>query len=409
MALDTTLPQPLALQLAQLPTLKRWLVATLARIRYGRLTIHLDGERYVVGHSDDIHASLHIHRPLRLALKCLGKGDLGFGEAYVAGDWSSDNPADLLTLLLRNWEQFGNTLDNRKLLRKPANWFHRLRRNSVSNSRKNIAHHYDMGNDFYREWLDTSMTYSAALYTQPNMTLAQAQHAKYQRILDELQVTAGQTVLEIGCGWGGFAELAAERGCKVHGITLSSEQLAWAQQRLARFGEQIVLELRDYRHLEGTYDHIVSIEMFEAVGEQYWQTYFHTLQRHLKPGGRAVLQIITIGDDWFETYRSRADFIQRYIFPGGMLPNPASLQQLVADSNLMQVNHIGFGKDYARTLREWDAAFVAALPALRPLGYDTRFERLWRYYLAYCEAGFNERRIDVIQLTLEKPSETPLR
>lgn len=403
MPLETTLNPPLVPSFAHLPTLKRWLLATFARIKYGRLGIHLDGEYYVLGHSDELHASIHIHRPLRLALRCLTKGDLGFGEAYIAGDWSSEHPADLLTLLLRNWEQFGKTLDSRKLLRKPANWFHQLRRNSVRNSRKNIAHHYDMGNDFYHEWLDSSMTYSSALYTTPDSTLEQAQRAKYQRILDELQVQPGQTVLEIGCGWGGFAEMATEQGCKVYGITLSNEQLTWAQQRLQRFGEQTVLELRDYRHVEGTYDHIVSIEMFEAVGEQYWETYFQTLQRHLKPGGRAVLQIITIGDKWFETYRSRADYIQRYIFPGGMLPNPASLDRLITASHLKPINHVGFGKDYARTLREWDERFIAALPTLRPLGYDQRFERLWRYYLAYCEAGFNEERIDVVQVTLEKP------
>ncbi|SEB03801.1 cyclopropane-fatty-acyl-phospholipid synthase [Thiothrix caldifontis] len=403
MPLETTLPRPLVADFGHLPTFKRWLMGVLARIQHGRLTIHLDGERYVVGHSDELHATIRIHHPLRLALKCLGKGDLGFGEAYVAGDWSSDHPAALLTLLLRNWEKFGNTLDNRKLLRKPANWWHNLRRNSVHNSRKNIAHHYDMGNDFYREWLDASMTYSAALYTAPEMTLEQAQRAKYQRILDELQVQPGQTILEIGCGWGGFAELAAEYGCKVHGITLSREQLAWARHRLARFGTQTQMELRDYRHLQGSYDHIVSIEMFEAVGEQYWETYFQTLQHHLKPGGRAVLQIITIGDAWFETYRSRADFIQRYVFPGGMLPSPLRLDTLITDNNLKQINHISFGKDYARTLAEWDQRFIAALPTLRPLGYDQRFERLWRYYLAYCEAGFNEGRIDVIQTTLEKP------
>ncbi|EIJ33249.1 SAM-dependent methyltransferase [Thiothrix nivea] len=403
MSMENTLPQPLVLQLAQLPTFKRWLIATLARIQHGRLSIHLDGESYIVGHSDELHASIHIHHPLRLALKCLGKGDLGFGEAYLAGDWSSDKPADLLTLLLRNWEQFGNTLDNRKLLRKPANWFHQLRRNSIRNSRKNIAHHYDMGNDFYREWLDASMTYSAALYTQPGMTLKQAQQAKYQRILDELGAKPGQAILEIGCGWGGFAAMAAQAGCKVHGVTLSHEQLAWAQQRLQGFGTQTRMELRDYRHIEGAYDHIVSIEMFEAVGREYWETYFHALEKHLKPGGRAVLQIITIGDEWFDTYCSRADYIQRYIFPGGMLPCPAQLDRLVAGSNLKQINRIGFGQDYARTLAEWDARFRAALPALRPLGYDQRFERLWRYYLAYCEAGFNEGRIDVIQLTLEKP------
>lgn len=402
MCMDNILPRPLALQLAQLPTFKRWLIAMLARIQHGRLTIHLDGERYVVGHSDEIHASIHIHHPLKLAMKCLSKGDLGFGEAYLAGDWSSEQPAELLTLLLRNWEQFDTMLDNRKLLRTPANWFHKLRRNSVRNSRRNISHHYDMGNDFYREWLDVSMTYSSALYTRPGMTLEQAQQAKYQRILDELQVKPGQTILEIGCGWGGFAEMAAQAGCKVHGVTLSSEQLAWARQRLARFGDQTQMELRDYRHIEGTYDHIVSIEMFEAVGQEYWQGYFRSLEKHLKPGGRAVLQTITIGDEWFDTYRSRADYIQRYIFPGGMLPNPASLQALVAGTVLKETCRISFGRDYARTLQAWDERFRAALPQLRPLGYDQRFEQLWRYYLAYCEAGFNEGRIDVIQLTLEK-------
>ncbi|WMP17579.1 cyclopropane-fatty-acyl-phospholipid synthase family protein [Thiothrix lacustris] len=404
MNLENTLTTPLAPNFEHLPTFKRWLMSVLARIRHGKLTIYLDGECYVVGDTDEYHATIHIHHPMRLAWKCLTKGDLGFGQAYLSGDWSSDHPADLLTLLVQNWHKIGTTLDARgQWLRLPTKWLHQLRRNSVKNSRKNIAHHYDMGNDFYREWLDGGMTYSSALYTSPEMSLEQAQHAKYQRILDELQAQPEQSILEIGCGWGGFAEVAAEAGCKVHGITLSSEQLAWAQQRLARFGEQTHLELRDYRHLEGTYDHIVSIEMFEAVGEEYWQTYFGTLQRSLKPGGRAVLQIITIGDEWFETYRARPDFIQRYVFPGGMLPCPAKLDALVAESNLKQINHIGFGADYAHTLAEWDKRFSAALPALRPLGYDQRFERLWRYYLAYCEAGFNEGRIDVIQLTLEKP------
>lgn len=404
MAMENTLTTPLTPRFEHLPVFKRWLMSVLARIRHGRLTIHLDGERYVVGDTDEYHATIHIHRPLRLAWQCLGKGDLGFGQAYLAGDWSSDNPAALLTLLVKNWHKIGTPLDSRRQwLRLPTKWIHQLRRNSIKNSRKNIAHHYDMGNDFYREWLDESMTYSSALYTAADMTLEQAQRAKYQRILDELQVQAGQRVLEIGCGWGGFAEMAAEAGCTVHGITLSTEQLAWAQQRLERFGDKTLMELRDYRHLTETYDHIVSIEMFEAVGEEYWQTYFQILERSLKPGGRAVLQIITIGDEWFETYRARPDFIQRYIFPGGMLPCPTRLNALITVNNLKQINHIGFGKDYSRTLAEWDKRFTAALPALRPLGYDTRFERLWRYYLAYCEAGFNEGRIDVIQLTLEKP------
>lgn len=404
MSLEQTLTPSLVPDFGHLPTVKRWLMSLLARIQQGRLLIHLEGETFMVGHSDELHADITIHRPLALMWHCLSQGDLGFGQAYLSGAWSSTQPAKLLTLLLRNWPHIGPSLDDRsQWLRLQTNLLHWLRRNTLSNSRKNIAHHYDMGNDFYQTWLDNSMTYSAALYRHADMTLEQAQQAKYQRILDELNVQAGQTILEIGCGWGGFAELAAKAGCRVHGITLSQAQFDYAQARLAPFGEQVKLELRDYRHLTDTYDHIVSIEMFEAVGEQYWPIYFEGLERSLKPGGKAVLQIITIDDPWFDTYCARPDFIQRYIFPGGMLPCPSRLAALIANAHLQNVNCLHFGQDYARTLNEWDQRFVAALPALRPLGYDQRFERLWRYYLAYCEAGFVEGRIDVIQLTLAKP------
>lgn len=404
MALEDTLNPPLVPNLGHLPVVKRWLLSLLARLEYGHLSVYLEGEHYVLGKTEDLQADIHIHHPARLLWKCLTQGDLGFGQAYLAGDWSSTHLTKLLTLLLRNWQYIGTPLDERgQWLRWRTTLLHWLRRNNLSNSRKNIAHHYDMGNDFYQAWLDSSMTYSAGLYKQADASLEQAQHAKYQRILHELKAQPGQRILEIGCGWGGFAELAAQQGYQVHGITLSTQQLAYAQQRLTPYGRNVCLELRDYRHLSETYDHIVSIEMFEAVGEQYWPTYFAQLEHCLKPGGRAVLQIITIGDEWFETYKARPDFIQRYIFPGGMLPSPAHLHTLINASSLRLSNTLTFGLDYARTLAEWDQRFSKALPSLHALGYDQTFERLWRYYLAYCEAGFNEGRIDVVQLTLEKP------
>lgn len=403
MQAEQTLPRFSPADFGHLSGLKRLMMETLAKVEHGQLHVLLDGNTYVLGKTDEYHADIHLKKFLPFALRGLTRGDLGFAESYIAGELETGNLRNLLLLMLRNREKIGRRFNGNRWLRLGSHLYHKMRRNSLRNSRENISRHYDMGNDFYCEWLDPGMTYSSALYTSPGMTLEQAQDAKYQRILDELQAKPGDNILEIGCGWGGFAEAAATAGYNVHGITLSTEQLAWARQRLSKFGGQTRMELRDYRHLTETYDHIVSIEMFEAVGEEYWQTYFDILQRSLKPGGRAVLQIITIGDEWFEAYRSRPDFIQRYIFPGGMLPSPTRLQQLIGATGLRQINHLGFGQDYARTLAEWDQRFIKASPKLRPLGYDQRFGRLWRYYLAYCEAGFTEQRIDVVQLTLEKP------
>ena len=288
MALENTLNPPLAPpSFAHLPTFKRWLMSLLARIRHGKLTIHLDGECYVVGDTDELHASIHIHHPLKLALQCLTKGDLGFGQAYLAGNWSSDNPAALLTLLLRNWHKIGTPLDERgQWLRWRTTLMHWLNRNSVKNSRKNIAHHYDMGNDFYSAWLDPSMTYSSALYTTPELTLEQAQRAKYQRILDELQVQPGQTILEIGCGWGGFCTHAAKHyGCRVTAVTISQEQHKFATERVKREGLDHLVEVRlqDYRHITGQFDKIASIEMLEAVGDEYLEVWFAKCHEVLKP------------------------------------------------------------------------------------------------------------------------------
>lgn len=408
MSTDQVLARPLPPKFDHLPTIKRWLMTALAKIHHGKLMVYLDGQHYLCGNEQGIEdtesfdAMIRIHKPFKMAQRGLLRGDLGFAESYLAGDWSTDDLGALLNLLLRNKESIGEPMTGQQLLRRGANLYHRLRRNSRSGSRKNIQYHYDLGNDFYKEWLDDSMTYSSALF-QGTDDLKQAQQNKYQRILDELGEQANQSILEIGCGWGGFAEMAVDAGHHVHGITLSSEQLAYAEQRLAPYDKQARLELLDYRDLTETYDSIVSIEMFEAVGEQYWDTYFEVLERSLKPGGKAVLQIITIDNEHFDNYRNRPDYIQRYIFPGGMLPSPERLQQQIDKTKLVCKNQLSFGKDYARTIAEWDRSFVKALPTLKKLGYDQRFERMWRYYLAYCEAGFEQGRIDVVQLTLEKP------
>ncbi len=389
-----------------LPRVKRWLMTALAKVHHGRLMVYLDGKHYLCGNDDSMQAMIRIHKPFKMAQRCLLRGDLGFAESYLAGEWSTDDLNALLNLLLRNREKIGKPMTGQQLLRKGANLYHRLRKNSRIGSLRNIEYHYDLGNDFYAEWLDKSMTYSSALFTDSSLVstddLQRAQINKYQRILDQLGAEKGKNILEIGCGWGGFAETAIQAGHHVNGITLSSEQLIYAKNRLAKYGDKAQMQLQDYRDVTATYDSIVSIEMFEAVGENYWDTYFEILEKCLKPGGKAVLQIITISDEHFENYRSRPDFIQRYIFPGGMLPSESRLQSQIDKTNLQCSNKFNFGKDYARTLLEWDKAFVRAMPTLRKLGYDERFERMWRYYLAYCEAGFNEERIDVVQWTLTK-------
>ncbi len=395
-----------------LPALKRWLMKSLAKIHHGTLFVHMDGDCYACGNDDSIVAILHIHNPLKMAWRCLTKGDMGVAEGYIEDDWSSDNVTKVLTLFLRNRGQLGNTYGGKSLLRVASNVYHKLRRNSIKGSRKNIQYHYDLGNDFYELWLDDSMTYSSALFAskatsqtvKEDQSLEIAQNNKYQRILDEINVKEGQKILEVGCGWGGFADKAAEKGCNVHGITLSEEQLDYANKRLEKYADRTQLEIKDYREVDQQYDHIVSIEMFEAVGEQYWQTYFEMLKRSLKPGGKIVLQIITMKDQYFDLYQRRADFIQRYIFPGGMLPSDSILTDLVNKNKLRISNRISFGHDYGETLARWEQQFLNVIPQVEALGYDKRFQRMWLYYLGYCQAGFEEERIDVVQLTLEHSS-----
>jgi cyclopropane-fatty-acyl-phospholipid synthase len=280
---------------------------------------------------------------------------------------------------------------------------HRLRRNTRSGSRRNVHAHYDIGNAFYARWLDPSLTYSSAVFDGHfEASLEAAQHAKYQRIIDTLGLRAGMRILEIGCGWGGFALHAARQGIHVHGVTISLAQLEFALQRVheQRLADRVKLELRDYRTLTGQYDGIVSIEMFEAVGERFWPTYFGILRDRLMPGARALVQTITIDDSHFAAYRATSDFIREYIFPGGMLPSPERFIAVAKRSRLAGQVTLAFGRDYAETLRRWRSAFETQLEAIRAQGFDETFVRTWRLYLAYCEAGFDEGRTDVMQFVL---------
>ncbi|HMT80968.1 MAG TPA: cyclopropane-fatty-acyl-phospholipid synthase family protein [Azonexus sp.] len=368
----------------------------LEKLQGGLLEIRLPGGDCRLFGDGEHGVTLHVHDEAMFG-QVLAKGDIGLTEAYLDGQWDSPDITGLMTLLAANREQLKKAVYGswRNLL--AARIRHWLNNNSRSGSKRNIMAHYDLGNDFYRLWLDPSMSYSAAIYRQADDgSLETAQHAKYRRILNCLSAEPGQTVLEIGCGWGGFADMAVQYGLKTTGVTLSPAQLEWAQKRVPAAD----LRLQDYRDLDEQFDHVVSIEMFEAVGERWWPTYFKTLAKSLKPGGKAVVQSITIRDDIFPEYRRSTDFIQQYIFPGGMLPSRAAFRAAAAKQGLVVREEFGFGRDYARTLAEWRHAFEARWPDIQKLGFDEPFRRLWRMYLCYCEAGFLAGNIDVVQFEL---------
>lgn len=377
-------------------------------LAFGQLVVRFpDGSAVLLrGRFPGASATLEIRSPLPLAARLLTRGEVGFGEAYVEGHWTTPDLAALLEVLYDNLEHLGAGPRGMRWSRLWDRLAHRLRDNHPVNSRRNIARHYDLGNDFYRCWLDPGMTYSAALFADPARdSIEAAQERKYQRLLDGLNAAPGDHVLEIGCGWGGFAELAARRGLRVTGVTLSQEQLAYARRRLDRAGLAGLVELRlqDYREIGGHFDHAVSIEMMEAVGEAFWPTYYRTLRRLVRPGGRIALQVITINEDDFPIYRKQPDFVQLYIFPGGMLPTPERMVREAQDAGLRIRETAWFGDDYAQTLRRWRLAFRAAETEISRLGYDARFRRMWDYYLAYCETGFNTGCIDLTQTLLEVP------
>ncbi len=335
--------------------------------------------------------------------RLLAGGDIAFAEAYMDGDWSSPDLPALLELAAVNMAEIEHAIAGLLPVRLFNRARHLLRANSRRGSRRNIAFHYDLGNDFYRLWLDQSMTYSSALYRADNETLEEAQENKLDRITELLASPPDAEILEIGCGWGALATRLAKAGAGVRGITLSTQQLAHARDivRKSGVGERVMLELQDYRDCQGAFERIVSIEMLEAVGEQYWPIYFNKLRQLLKADGRAVLQVITIADSRFETYRKGADFIQRYIFPGGMLPTKALIAAHAEKAGLKLVASECFGESYARTLADWRARFRQSSAALQTLGFDQRFRRLWDYYLAYCEAGFRAATIDVGLFVIE--------
>jgi cyclopropane-fatty-acyl-phospholipid synthase len=329
---------------------------------------------------------------------------VALGETYVDGRWDTPDLNALLALFCRNEAALGSAA--------AGSWLSRLRRlaehvansNTKRGSRRNIAYHYDLGNDFYRLWLDPGMTYSAAVFAHDDEDLDAAQTRKYARLAAALDIAPEQRVLEIGCGWGAFAEfLAGTRGARVHGVSISRAQVEYAAQRIADagLGDRARIELRDYRDLDGRYDRIVSVEMFEAVGERYWADYARVLRERLAPGGSAGLQVITIAPERFEGYRRRPDFIQRHVFPGGMLPSIPKLHEVMAGAGLAVTDEFRFGLDYALTLARWRERFETAWPAIAAQGFDARFRRLWRYYLAYCEVGFREGAIDVVQIRVE--------
>jgi cyclopropane-fatty-acyl-phospholipid synthase len=391
------------------PAAARAVFAMLRRLQVGTLDVQLpDGSqaRFGSGAAGEPHAAVRLHN-WKLCSAVLRSGDIGFAETFIAGDWAANDLVALLQLVIANREAMESVVYGTWW----GNLFNRARhlfnRNSRAGSKRNIHAHYDLGNAFYKLWLDETMTYSSAWF---NGDLAQdsasAQRAKIHRALTECQLQPGHRVLEIGCGWGGLAECAArDFGAQVTGVTLSAEQLAFGQDRLARAGlaEQAQLRFQDYRDIaDGPFDAIVSIEMFEAVGREYWASYFKTLHDQLKPGGRACVQSITIHDDLFERYVVGTDFIQQYIFPGGLLPSPSAFRAEAAKAGLQVERELAFGPDYAETLRRWRQDFLHQDTQVRGLGFDTRFMHTWEFYLAYCEAAFASGNTDVMQFTLRR-------
>ncbi len=379
------------------------LLKRLENIQYGTLDLHLpDGTRHhFQGTNPGPNADMQIDK-WRVIFNMWMRGDVGLAWDYRNGHWETTDLPAILTFGMMNRDILQDFVDANFLSRIKEQILYLFRRNSVRQSRRNIHAHYDLGNDFYRLWLDSGLTYSSGLFGEdiPHnpLGLAQAQNAKYDRILTQLGQPEG-ALLEVGCGWGGFAERAIEQGHRdIKGLTLSTEQQEYAQSRL---GERVDIRLEDYRHHKGTYKNIVSIEMFEAVGEEYWSDYFQMIKSNLAQNGMAVIQTITIDDALFGNYRNRTDFIRSFIFPGGLLPSFPAFRKAAKQAGLKIVDHFSFGADYARTLLIWLKTFDAKKEDIMALGYDEKFIRLWRFYLAGCAAGFKSGQTDVMQISIK--------
>ncbi|MEH3037176.1 MAG: cyclopropane-fatty-acyl-phospholipid synthase [Sphingomonas adhaesiva] len=391
------------------PVAARWLGRVyhrvLDRINAGLLEGAIDAQlpdgtrRLLGGHAAGPLAIVRVVR-WRALWRLVTGGSIGWYEAWEAGDWTSPDAVPIFDLFMRNRTALGDVARAKASAKLAARVLHRLRRNDRAGSRRNIAAHYDLGNDFYREWLDPTLTYSSALFAGSAPSLEEAQHSKLDAILRRTAARPGDRILEIGCGWGSFAATAAAAGVGVHALTLSTEQ---RDHVLARDLPGVTVGLTDYRDVEGRFDAVASIEMVEAVGPEYWPTYLATIARVLKPGGRAALQLITIADDVWASYAGGVDFIQRYVFPGGSLISESRFRAIAAQQGLTWEDPQSFGEDYAETLRQWRDRFDAAAADGRlPPRFDARFQRLWRYYLMYCEGGFRGGGIDVMQVTLVK-------
>lgn len=341
--------------------------------------------------------------------RILRRGDIALAEAFTEGSFETERPDQLVTWACNNEAKLRKAIYGLGVALVFDKIRHWRNKNTVAQARKNIASHYDLGNDFYRLWLDPTLTYSSALFTPEMKDLEEAQGQKYERILQQTGAKPGDHILEIGCGWGGFFSHAVRtRGCRVTAVTISKAQFEFCRQRVAREGLEghVTLVLEDYRKLTGTYDHVVSIEMIEAVGRTYWPSYFAKVRECLKPGGRAVIQSITIREDLFRSYARGTDFIQQYIFPGGLLPTPSAVDQHGKAAGLDLANSHAFGLSYERTLREWRERFIRARADVRRLGFDEQFLRLWEFYLAYCEGAFRAGRVGVSHFTLAAPVES---
>jgi len=390
---------------APAPRAAQVLFGVLSGLQHGRLEIVGPGRQSFTfpGSLPGPEASMYLE-DWDVCDAILRSGDIGMAESFLAGRWHTPDLAALLTLAASNREALSRAVHGRWWGLLAYRLTHLLRANTRRGSRRNIHAHYDLGNDFYAAWLDRTMTYSSALFEGDEArTLEEAQLAKYERILQRLRPAAGARILEIGCGWGGFAEYAARtRGCSVHGITLSERQLHYARQRIERAGltDKVGIERIDYRDVSGSYDHVVSIEMYEAVGERFWPAYFSCIRERLAPGGSALLQMIVIADELFARYRRQTDFIQQYVFPGGMLASPAVVREQAARAGLAVREQFAFGRDYAETLRQWRRRFNAGRNLIASERFDARFERLWNFYLAYCEAGFRAGSTDVLHVEM---------
>jgi cyclopropane-fatty-acyl-phospholipid synthase len=368
-----------------------------------RVTLPNGGEFIAAGGAPGPDAAVRVNR-YRAARQVLLEGSIGLADSYVAGDWESDELTSVIELGAANIDEIDTRLSPLGAARMLARLHKRLRANTRRGSRRNIAAHYDLGNAFYAAWLDPTMTYSAARFAAPDEALATSQVRKFDQLAQMLDLQPDDHVLEVGCGWGAFAIHAASRyGCRVTALTVSPSQAEWARERVRAAGleDRVEIRLQDYRDVAGSFDKIASIEMFEAVGEAYWPTFFRVIADRLRPGGRAGLQVITIDETRFEAYRRNPDFIQLRVFPGGMLPSPARFAREIDDAGLAISECQEFGRDYGETLRRWRAAFEAAWPVINAQGFDERFRRLWRYYLCYCEAGFRTGNISVAQYRID--------